>query len=158
MRKIRYGMKSNGNLKNYQPKGSYASANHNHDSVYQPKGSYASSSHNHDDLYTRSWCQYKNATLPEYNSTHKYFDFKAPYDGIYLFIVNFRPIDSISSCMLKINSTGSDPIGGVSNVPQYAFESFSAIEGFNANATKKLLFEVTKGCNPTIRIHIIKIA
>ena len=125
---------------------------------YQPKGSYASSSHNHDDLYTRSWCQYKDTTLPEYNSTHKYFDFKAPYEGIYLFIVNFRPIDSISSCRLKINSTGSDPIGGVSNVPQYAFDSFSAIEGFNANATKKILFEVTKGCNPTIRIHIIKIA
>lgn len=41
----------NSNFDNYQPKGNYASANHNHSGVYQPAGSYAPASHNHDGRY-----------------------------------------------------------------------------------------------------------
>lgn len=36
----------------YQPAGSYADADHNHDDKYQPKGSYAASVHSHDDKYS----------------------------------------------------------------------------------------------------------
>ena len=32
----------------YQPKGSYAAANHNHSGVYQPVGSYAAANHSHN--------------------------------------------------------------------------------------------------------------
>ena len=35
----------------YQPKGSYAAANHNHNGVYQPAGSYAAANHNHSGVY-----------------------------------------------------------------------------------------------------------
>lgn len=35
----------------YQPKGSYAAANHNHNGVYQPVGSYAAANHNHNGVY-----------------------------------------------------------------------------------------------------------
>ena len=41
---------------NYQPAGSYAAANHNHDGKYQPAGSYASAGHNHDDRYLPLKC------------------------------------------------------------------------------------------------------
>lgn len=41
----------NRDLGNYQPKGNYATANHNHDGVYQPAGSYATTTHYHDDRY-----------------------------------------------------------------------------------------------------------
>lgn len=37
----------NNDLANKQPKGSYASSNHNHNGVYQPAGSYADASHSH---------------------------------------------------------------------------------------------------------------
>ena len=36
---------------NYQPKGNYAAANHNHNGVYQPAGSYAAANHNHSGVY-----------------------------------------------------------------------------------------------------------
>jgi hypothetical protein len=36
---------------NYQPAGSYAAANHNHNGVYQPAGSYAAANHNHNGVY-----------------------------------------------------------------------------------------------------------
>lgn len=90
-------------------------------------------------------------------SNHFAYDFTAPSKGQYLFIVNFRPVGRASSCRLKIGSTGNDPIGGVSNVPEYAFDSFPAIEYFKASETKKLLFEIEK-CDPTIRIAIIKVS
>ena len=41
---------------NYQPAGSYAAFNHNHDGKYQPAGSYASAGHNHDDRYLPLKC------------------------------------------------------------------------------------------------------
>ena len=37
---------------NYQPKGNYAAADHNHNGVYQPVGSYAAANHNHDGVYS----------------------------------------------------------------------------------------------------------
>ena len=36
------------NPDNYQPKGSYAAANHNHNGIYQPAGSYAAANHSHN--------------------------------------------------------------------------------------------------------------
>ena len=39
------------NPDNYQPKGNYAAANHNHNGVYQPAGSYAAANHNHNGVY-----------------------------------------------------------------------------------------------------------
>ena len=105
--------------------------------------------------------QYVNSIESGYyrhDSNYYAYSFTAPASGWYLFIVNFRPVGCASSCRLKINSTGNDPIGGVSNVPQYAFDSFPAVEWFNASENKKLLFEVTKGCDPTVRMKIIKVS
>ena len=44
----------NSNFSNYQPKGNYAAANHNHNGVYQPKGDYAAARHSHGNTYVWS--------------------------------------------------------------------------------------------------------
>ena len=44
----------NNNFSNYQPKGNYAAANHNHNGVYQPKGEYAAARHSHGNAYVWS--------------------------------------------------------------------------------------------------------
>ena len=44
----------NSNFSNYQPKGNYAAANHNHNGVYQPAGDYAAARHNHGNAYVWS--------------------------------------------------------------------------------------------------------
>lgn len=49
----------------FQAKGSYAAADHNHDSVYQAKGSYAAADHNHSGVYAaanHSHSNYSNET------------------------------------------------------------------------------------------------
>ena len=46
--------KLNSNFSNYQPKGDYAAANHNHNGVYQPKGDYAAARHSHGNTYVWS--------------------------------------------------------------------------------------------------------
>lgn len=126
-------------------------------SNYQPKGNYASSSHNHDDIYLRAYTAYIMDEFTEHDSYHYKWTFTAPAKGRYLFIVNFRPVGCQSSCRLKIDSTNYDAIGGVANVPEYAFSSFSATEPFNEGESKTLYFEIDKGCDPTIRLSIIKV-
>ena len=146
--------------------GAKASAGHTHDERYYTESEVnnlldnkSNANHNHNNLYSRAWSKYEDsAATKDYDSNHTYYDFTAPYTGRYLFIVNFRPIAFASSCRLKIGSTSADPAGGVSNVPQYAFDSFPVSDSFSANETKRLFFEMEKGCTPTIRMHIIKVS
>ena len=164
----------------YQPKGDYAAARHSHGNTYvwssndddimvshnqyglnlsvngQLKGYFALVSHS-DDRYLRPYYARVQDGYTSHDSNHYKYTFTAPLKGAYLFIVNFRPVACASSCRLKIGSTSSDPIGGVTNVPQYAFDSFPATEYFNNGESKTLLFEVANGCNPTIRMSIIKV-
>ena len=103
------------------------------------------------------YVRYITSGFYTYDSKHIAYDFTAPSKGWYLFIVNFRPVGLATSCRLKIGSAGSDPIGGVGSVSEYAFASFPATESFNASETKKLLFEMIK-CSYTIRMTIIKVS
>jgi hypothetical protein len=62
---------------NYQAKGSYATASHNHNGVYQPAGSYAASNHNHSGVYAPA-----SHTHSQYAST-SYAYSKAESDNRY---------------------------------------------------------------------------
>ena len=132
----------------YQPKGSYAAANHNHSGVYQPVGSYAAANHSH------------NGTNLSYNNTLSIND--AINNNYSMIVAANNEISSLKSSV----SNGKSLIAAAvtdKGVPTAASDSFTTMSNNIRNIetdpnnhlkndtlpsgyTKRSYIEISGGC------------